>query len=127
MEVLGNVVLGRWLGISVAALAGLALTAGCTAGHQKPAAPALTGATLAPGGSPSVADLHVAAAPPLDLVQRYLPDGYAAAPVSSGFDWATASNEVRDESLLGRHLLQIACSGTGDISTTVQVTGKAQD
>ncbi len=74
-----------------------------------------------------MADLQAAAAPALDLVQRYLPNGYATAPVSSGYDWATASNEVRDDTLSGRHLLQVACSGTGEISTAVQVAGKAQD
>jgi hypothetical protein len=124
MEVLGNVVIARGLSISVAVLTGLALLAGCTAEHQKAVAPSLAGATPAPGGSASVADLEAAAAPALDLVQRYLPGGYATAPVSSGYDWATASNEVRDETLSGRHLLQIACSGAGEISATVQVTGK---
>lgn len=133
---MGNIVLGRLQWFLVAGLAGLALIAGCTAGHQKAATPSLTGATTAPaptgattapGGSRSLADLQAAAGPALDLVQRYVPDGYATAPVSSGHDWATASNEVRDETLSGRHLLQIACSGTGGISTTVQVTGKAQE
>jgi hypothetical protein len=127
MEVLGNVVLDRWLGLSVVPLAGLALMAGCTAGQQNAAAPSPAESTSAPGASASVADLQAAAAPALDLVQRYVPVGYATAPVSSGYDWANGSNEVRDETLSGRHLLQIACSGSGEISTTVQVTGKAQD
>ena len=119
--------MGRWLGISAAALSGLALVAGCTTGHHNAAAPYPAKVTPAPGGSSTVADLQAAAAPALDLVQRYLPNGYATAPVSSGYDWATASNEVRDDTLSGRHLLQVACSGTGEISTAVQVAGKAQD
>ena len=127
MEVLGNVVLGRWVGIPVATVTGLALLTGCTTAHPKAATPSPAAATPAPAGSTSVADLEAAAAPALDLVRRYVPDGYATAPVSSGYDWAKASNEVRDDTLSGRHLLQIACSGTGEISTTVQVTGKPQD
>jgi hypothetical protein len=83
--------------------------------------------TPSPSGSTSLADLKTAAAPALDLVQRYVPGGYATKSVVSGFDWATVSDEVLDETLSGPHLLQIACSGTGEVSITVQVAGKKPD
>ena len=104
---------------SLAALAGVALIAGCTAKHSPDPGPTIT---PSPSPSPSM-DAQEAAAPALFLLAGYVPKGYRPKPVESGYHSAAdTSGQTLREKLTGRHLLQIACSGDGAVSAVV---GKA--
>jgi hypothetical protein len=144
MEVLGNLVMTigpqRWIRrVPPAAIAGLALVTGCLvtgctaktgdtpagATSTAPSAESTAPTGTAPTGAAAPADLEKAAAPALDLVQRYVPSGYATQAVVSGYDWATHTGQAIVETLQGSHLLQIACSGDGEVSAVVRVAKKS--
>ncbi len=117
----------RWARrIPVAAVAGLALLTGCTANSaQTPVHTASTPPAPTPAGSAATADLDTAAIPALDLVQRYVPAGYATKPVVSGYDWATHTGQaIEEDALAGPHVFQIACSGNGEVSAVIRLAKK---
>jgi hypothetical protein len=49
-----------------------------------------------------------------------VPGGYGAHPVVSGYDWAAHTGQTLDETLTGAHLLQVACSGHGEVSVVIR-------
>lgn len=60
------------------------------------------------------------------LLQRSTPQGYGSTPVASGHERADSTGEQISETVTGRSLFLIACSGNGEITVTMtsQATGE---
>lgn len=111
--------------VPLATLACLGVLAGCTSPQDDNAVPppqTTTQSADTPATAAPTKDLEQAAQPALDLLQRHVPSGYASSPVVSGYDWASTPSETIKEQLSGDHILQVACSGNGQVTIDIRAS-----
>lgn len=97
------------------------LTVVACSGSDKPDAAPSSPKTTA---TTTARNLDAAAKAAKELVDQYTPAGYPTSAVVSGYDWANQHNQEISESLPGKHLFQIACTGPGTVS--VKLSGASQ-
>jgi hypothetical protein len=88
------------------AMSGALVTSACTAGNGD-------------SGRPDQSALTRSTNDALALLSRTSPHGFGADPVASGHDRADDEGLEISESVKGRALFQVACSGEGDVTVTL--------
>jgi hypothetical protein len=99
---------------------------GCSGSHDGRAAhPTASAAKTKAPTAPRSLDQE--AKPAVALVDQFAPSGYPTTAVASGYDWATHTGQEISETLPGKHLFQIACSGNGRIAVSLAADSRKKD
>ena len=101
----------------------LALLACSGPSGTSPAPPPSKKPTAQRSTAPAERDMDEAVQPALALVDEWIPAGFTDTAATSGHFWASEPAAGIDDNEPGRQLLQIACSGNGEIA--VQLTDRA--
>ena len=106
------------VGVVLVAAAAILATAACSGSDS--------GADGSRSGSSATGALGNTTQAAVDLLQKSAPHGYGSTPVASGHERADNTGEQISETVTGRSLFLIACSGNGEITVTMtaQASGK---